>query len=105
MYLKQSVNIDELCNGWEKENGYYIITDSFGEEYCSINITTREIDHYGYNGMLADWLAQGWITCNQQEATEDKIIFPQTIGDITFYSSNELITFVVSVQEKLKTLS
>ena len=105
MYVDQKVNLEELCQGWDKDEEYYHITDSFGEEYCYIDINTRKIDHYGYNGMISDWAIQGLITCNPQEDIEDKIIFPHTIGDRTFYSSQDLTEFVIFAQEKLKTLS
>lgn len=104
MYVSQKVNLEELCQGWGKDEDSYLITDSFDEEYCRVDINTRKIEHYGYNGMLYEWMMNGLI-CQFPNIDTDRMVFPQTIGDRTFYSSRELIEFVIFAQEKLKTIS
>lgn len=59
IFVSDNVNIDELCKGWNKGDGGYIITSSVGDEFCFINESTREVTNDGYIGMITDYIQEG----------------------------------------------
>lgn len=93
--INPKIDIPTLCKGWKYDsaNNEYTIIDSFGEEYVTINATTREFHHYGYIEMLNEWAREEIIV-------NDAIDFPHTIGNITYRSRQELEEWVIKAQEK-----
>ena len=59
IFVSDNVNIDELCKGWNKGDGGYIITSSVSDEFCFINESTREVTNDGYIEMITDYIQQG----------------------------------------------
>lgn len=59
IFVSDNVNIDELCKGWNKGDGGYIIISSVSDEFCFINESTREVTNDGYIGMITDYIQEG----------------------------------------------
>lgn len=96
MIINPSIDLKELCSWWDDNGEEFKIIDSFGEEFVTINKETREVYNYGYNGMLSEWYnARILIEDNNLDTT---LCFPHTIGRITFYTRQELESWVLSKQ-------
>lgn len=96
LYIAKNIDIDDFFKDWSKDNDIiYKLSDS-DQNYILISKSTRMIINNGFTTLIQEWLNEGILT--DINPNKDFIIFPQTIGNITFCSSEELIDWVISKQ-------
>lgn len=99
--FRPEVNIKEVISeAFEYENGLYTLKSEMNEYIC-VNEYDRSIEEYGYDGLVMSWIDAGYIQGyeSKEERQQRTMVFPQTIGNITFYTAQELIEWVTIKQQ------
>lgn len=58
--IKDLNMMSALCKGWKETETYYELTSTM-DEYIVVYKQNGDIDQYGYNGLLQDWIYAGYV--------------------------------------------
>lgn len=102
VYLNDDVDIEELCKSFIKDEstGCYKLESTLGE-YIIVNSNDRSIVECGYDGLLYSWADLGYIKGWTTKSDKEELAFPHTIGNITFYTKQELIDWCMEIQKEI----
>jgi hypothetical protein len=66
--FKDEVDLTEVLKNFTHTDNTYEMThnDELFGEFIIVNKNTKEIFQHGYNGLLFDWLKQGYITYTEK---------------------------------------
>lgn len=95
LYIRKGIDIDDLCRGWDDLDYCYRLTDGMGE-IIEVYKQERVIVNYGYTGLIGDWYNRNMLIDHKED--DSIMVFPHTIGNITFYNATELTEFILSRQ-------
>lgn len=72
LFVKENIDLKELCKGWLEYPDRYEINSPF-DEFCIIYKEYRIIYQDGYNNMINEWYIRGIIETKSKE--DNRICF------------------------------